>query len=197
MTTESAGQIPGVLARSDVAGAISPHLFGFGAVAAQSATVGVYESYGPRGPRTGAGVGMRAGLAGRAQQQTPRAAGGDADDLARIGLGIQLYATDFDRFPAGLSELYDEYVPSLAVFNSPAGRSEVKAKADIDTRSDYVYVEGLSPTDLSSMIVAYTREGVGSDQLATVVYLDGRVAVLPRGEFQATLAGQLESLTRR
>ena len=68
---------------------------------------------------------------------------------------------------------------------------------DVDAKSDYVYVRGLRPTDLSSMIVAYTKEDVQGGRGRSVLFLDGRVGVLFEAAFQSTLKAQVETMGRR
>ena len=184
------------LSGSDVAAALAPHLFGLGVVSDQSANVSFQESYGPVGPVTGAAIGLVAALQAEAASKAPTTSADDAANLARIGVGLQLYATDFDRFPSRLSELHDEYVGSLDYFNSSGGKGEVKTRDDVDTKSDYVYVRGLRPTDLSSMIVAYTKEHVQGGRGRNVLFLDGRVEVLFEAEFQSALGAQTEAMRR-
>jgi prepilin-type processing-associated H-X9-DG protein len=195
--TESGGEQPGPLAPSEVASAIAPHLFGFGMVSDESRDVSFQESYGPLGPLTGAGLLALATLEGRADAGASRTPEADAANLARIGVGLQLYATDFDRFPTALSELHDEYVGSLEHFNAPGGKREVRAEEDIDTKSDYAYVPGLRPTDLSDMILVYSKEYVHGGRGRNVLFLDGRVHFLPEAGFQATLKGQTSSTAGR
>jgi len=182
---------------ADVATALAPHLFGLGVISDQSGKVSFQESYGPVGPVTGAAIELLAALQAKATSKAPTTPAGDAANLARIGVGVQLYATDFDRFPSRLSELHDEYVGSLVYFNSPGGKGQVKTKDDVDAKSDYVYVRGLRPTDLSSMIVAYTKEHVQGGGGRSVLFLDGRVEVLYEAAFQSALKAQVEAMGRR
>jgi hypothetical protein len=184
------------LSDSEVA-AIAPHLFGLGVVSDRSANVSFRESYGPVGPATGATIRFVAALQAEAASKAPKSATADAANLATIGVGLQLYATDFDRFPSRLSELHDEYIRSLDYFNSPGGKGQVKAKDDIDTKSDYVYVRGVRPTDLSGMIVAYTKKHVQGGRGRYVLFLDGRVVDLRETGFQSALKAQAEAMRRR
>ncbi|MHC4503934.1 MAG: hypothetical protein ACYTFI_11565, partial [Planctomycetota bacterium] len=184
-------------AGADVATALAPHLFGLGMISDQSGKVSFEESYGPVGPVTGAVIELVAALQAKATAKAPTTTAGDEANLRMIGVGVQLYATDFDRFPSRLSELHDEYVGSLAYFNSPGGKGEVRTKDDVDAKSDYVYVRGLRPTDLSSMIVAYTKKDVQGGRGRSVLFLDGSVQVLYEAAFLSTLKAQVEAMGKR
>lgn len=194
---EMPGPFAGSDARAEIARALAQHLFGLGMVSDEREAVSFQESYGPLGPVTGAGMLVAAGLESRVTSEAPQTPEADAANLARIGVALQLYATDFDRFPLSLSELHDEYIGSLDYFNAPGGKREVKARGDVDTKSDYAYVSGLKPTDLSNMILAYTKEHVHGGLGRNVLFLGGRVMFLPEVQFQATLKDQEESLADR
>lgn len=124
--------------------------------------------------------------------------------MQTIGLGLHLYAADFDRFPVNLSELYpDNYVTERDVFMAPTGKRQVFAKDDIDTDSDFVYVRGVRLNDLSETIILYTKSYVHKGEGRTVLLLapipqrlpDGRlvyksVRYMPETEFRTKMAEQ-------
>ena len=55
--------------------------------------------------------------------------------LQQIGLGLQIYAAVFDRYPERLEELFPEYVPELRFFQSPFNPTGVKVQSDIEDKS--------------------------------------------------------------
>ena len=165
------------LGGSDVVGALERNIFGLGVVSGGSGESVFVESCGPVGPMTGAGIGALALLQNAFGESSALAPAKDAENLSRIGVALQLYATDFDRFPARLSELYDEYMDDLKYFMAPGEKRDVKSKDDIDARCDYVYVRGLSPLDLSDSIIAYSRKPLqgARGEGRNVLYLNGKV----------------------
>jgi prepilin-type processing-associated H-X9-DG protein len=168
---------------------ILPHLFGIAGVADSARSQVSMDFYGPLGPVSALVLSSVASITkGVGKPQDPTA---DADRLRAIGAALHLYATDFDRFPTFLSELYAEYLPKLSDFESPYGRRAVKTKEDIDTRSDYVYVSGLAPMDLSNKIIAYGKEYGFGGRGRNVLYLDGNVVFIEEAEFKRLIESQL------
>ena len=106
--------------------------------------------------RLGSGSGARTGASARRQARQSVCLG----QLSQLGVALQLYATDFDRFPVRFSELYDEYLTDFKYFMAPGGKRAVNDKDDIDEKSDYAYASGLTPADLSNMIIAYSKKYV-------------------------------------
>jgi hypothetical protein len=174
---------------SAVASALERHLFGLGVVSGESAQSAFMESCGPVGPVTGAGLGAVALLQNAFGESSADAPKRDAENLARIGVALHLYATDFDRFPSRMSELYDEYMSDLKYFMAPGGERDVRSKDDIDAHCDYVYVRGLAPTDLSDSIIAYSKEPLHSAKGTgrNVLYLDGSTEFRPEAELEDLL----------
>lgn len=174
---------------SALASALQRNIFGLGVVSGESGESTFVESCGPVGPITGAALGAVALLQNSFGESSADAPRRDAGNLTRIGVALHLYATDFDRFPLRLSELYDEYMGDLKYFMAPGAARDVKSKDDIDARCDYVYVRGLSPADLSDSIIAYSRkpldgpEGKGRN----VLYLDGRTEFRRESELEDLL----------
>ena len=80
-----------------------------------------------------------------------------AGKLVRIGVGLHLYAADFDRFPLKLSELHATYVPDLETFEINHRETKIRTGPDIDTKSDFLYISGLSLTDVADRILVYER----------------------------------------
>ena len=156
LISPSGAELPTGLEGSLLVSALERNLFGLGFVSGESGESAFMESCGPVGPVTGAGLGTLALLQnafGEASADAPMA---DAENLTRIGVAIHLYATDFDRFPARLSELYDEYMDDLKYFMTPGAPRDVRSKDDINAHCDYIYVRGLSPADLSDSIIAFS-----------------------------------------
>ena len=190
------GQIPtsvgpaitGPLAGNADLQVIVPHVFGVAGVVDSVRSQVSMDFYGPLGPVSAVVLSSVASITkgvGEPQDYTA-----DADRLRAIGAALHLYATDFDRFPTFLSELYAEYLPKLLAFESPYGRRAVKTKEDIDTRSDYVYVSGLAPMDLSTQIIAYGKDYIFGDG-RNVLYLDGSVAKIDEAKFKLLIKSQL------
>ena len=193
------GQVPtavgpavtGPLARTADMNVIVPRLFGFGGVVDWVRTSVSMDFYGPLGPVTAIGL---ASFGRLGEGEGPPPIEESQEKLRAIGVALHLYATDFDRFPATLSELHSEYLPMLSDFESPSGKDAVNTKEDIDTRGDYVYVSGLSPMDLSSVIILYGKEYLLEGRGRNILYVDGRVGHVEEPEFQLLMERQLGEL---
>ncbi len=175
---------------SAIVSALEKHLFGLGVVVGQSGDSALLiESSGPVGPVTGVGLVSVALLLNSFGEGAADAPDWDAENLARIGVALHLYATDFDRFPSQLSELYDEYMGDLKYFMAPGEERDVKSMDDIDERCDYVYVRGLSPTNLSDAIIAYSRKPLQGPmgKGRNVLYVGGGVEFLLEGRLEEKL----------
>lgn len=191
-----AGDIPtavgpavrGPLAGSAGMGSIVSHVFGFAGVVDSMRSGVSMDFHGPLGPVTAIGL---SSLGRLGEGGGPPPIEEDQEKLRAIGVALHLYATDFDRFPTMLSELYNEYLQEMSAFESPSGRHAVKTKDDIDTKSDYVYVSGRSPMDLSDLVVAYGRKHIFSGRGRNVLYLDGRVDYLGEAVFRDLTERQL------
>jgi prepilin-type processing-associated H-X9-DG protein len=193
------GQIPtyagtaisGPLAGVPEAELAIPSLFGFGLVADESPVLTVNESYGPLGPISGGVMVLAVGMRQSESESGGRRAIEDKDNLRRIGVALHLYATDFDRFPVSLSELYaPQYLQDLKAFEAPGGKGGVNTKDDIDTRSDYVYVNGLTPVSLSDAIIVYDKLHVLGGTERNVLFLDGNVETIPEATFRMMMKAQ-------
>jgi len=183
------------LGGGEVIDALERNIFGLGVVSGGSGESAFVESCGPVGPITGTGIGALALLQNAFGESSAQAPAKDAENLCRIGVALQLYATDFDRFPARLSELYDEYMGDLKYFMAPGEEKDVRSKDDIDARCDYVYVRGLSPLDLSDSIIAYSRRPLQGPRGKgrNVLYLNGKVEF----RLESELDGLLKSAPKR
>jgi len=178
--------------RADIEAAL-PHLFGLGAVSDDSPSTTVQESWGPVGPVTGLGLLLLAGAGGAGVEDDAEVLKLDRAKLQRIGGALQLYATDFDRFPMALSELYaPQYLQDRSAFEAPGGRQAIRDRDDIDTRSDYVYVKGLTPADLSDKIILYSSRVLNSGGIRgrNVLFVSGRAEFVPESSFQMMLQRQ-------
>ena len=164
---------------------------GIGTVADESPLTEIQESCGPLGPVTGGALAMLATMQKSEVQRGGKVNEEDRAKLTSIGVALQLYATDFDRFPMSLSELYaDEYLPSLKAFEAPGGKAAVKTKDDIDTRSDYVYVPGLTPVSLSDSIIVYDKPYVLGNGERNVLFINGLVETIPEATFRLWMKAQ-------
>jgi len=180
---------PGPLTgREDVAAAM-PHLFGMAVAVDSSGQVKTCESHGPLGPLTSAGALALAWLGSKLPSDVEGLRTYSAANLARVGVALHLYATDFDRFPVKLSELCPGYIQQPSMFKS---KGDIKQE-DIDEKSDFVYVGGLAPMDLSDTIIVYDREPVQAGKGRNVLHLDGRVRFYGEEVFQVELARQAEA----
>jgi hypothetical protein len=187
--TPSGDRIQTQLQGSMVASALQRNLFGLGAMLGGLGDSMFIESCGPMGPATGVGIVSVALLEKAFGESSSDAPQKDAENLTRIGVALHLYATDFDRFPSRLSELYDEYLDDLNLFVAPGETKNVKSKDDIDARTDYVYVRGLTPVDLSESIIAYSRKSLHSPtgKGRNVLRLNGRVGFISESKFEDKL----------
>lgn len=119
-----------------------------------------------------------------------------------IGLALQLYAADFDRYPLQLSDLHPSYDRGeLKMYESPFKRNLVLVPADIDNPdvTNLVYVAGKSLQDLAKDIILYEREPTllvksndGTRLLHHVLTIDGKMTGLPRASLERRLGGKAE-----
>ncbi len=120
----------------------------------------------------------------------------------RVGLALQLYAADFDRYPLQLSDLHSNYDKGdLKIFESPFKRNVVNLPQDIDNSdlTNLVYVPGKSLQDLAKDIILYEREPTllvksndGTKLLHHVLTIDGKMSGLPRAALERRLGGKVE-----
>lgn len=132
--------------------------------------------------------------------------------FARIGLAIHLYAADFDRFPARLSDLYPKYIKDLSVFASPFKHNAVKEPADIDNpeKTNLVYLAGKELRGYSRDVQMYEvkptyvpdaargEEVFSADEgvlLYHVLRLNARVNGMPKRNLERLLSGRSEITT--
>jgi hypothetical protein len=123
----------------------------------------------------------------------------------QLGLGLQLYSADFDRFPQQLSELYPNYIKSLTVFEPPFRRNVLKTPQDIDNPalSNLVYVPRRSLQGLGSEILLYEKEPTclvektseGPQLFYHVVTLDGKKTWLTKQALDLRLGGKVDYVT--
>ena len=122
-----------------------------------------------------------------------------ADNMRKIALGLYLYASDFDRFPQSLSDLYPKYISDLKVFESPLKPDAVRTATDIDDpeKSNLKYVPGKGIQDLSEEILLYEiaptgfKVDLGGEMIPGYhcVQLDCKVDVKPKAIIDRRLAG--------
>lgn len=126
------------------------------------------------------------------------------DNFRRIGLAIQLFAADFDRYPAQLSDLVPNYISFTdfrRVFNSPFNPNQVLRKEDVDdpAKTNLKYVPGHSLQDMSRDVLMYEDQptmalftNLGVKSLHHVLQLDGKVRPKSSISLHRLLKGQVE-----
>ena len=83
--------------------------------------------------------------------------------LKAIWRGMELFATEFGRYPLGLSELYPTYVPNASCFLTPDqedGEAKITiAKAEeVEAKTDYRYISGRAPNSVGSTLLIYAAK---------------------------------------
>jgi len=134
------------------------------------------------------------------------------EKFRRLMLALNLYAANFNHFPAQLSELFPAYVKNdwgLKVFESPFKRGAVKAAQDADTPdlTNLVYVSGLTLQDLGRAVLLYEKEPTklvtstseGSKLFHHVLTVDSNMSLLSgkkdymnKSSLDRALAGKIE-----
>ncbi|MCX7803695.1 MAG: DUF3352 domain-containing protein [Planctomycetota bacterium] len=138
----------------------------------------------------------------RARQISARVAA----NMRRIALGLHLYASDFDRFPQALSDLYPKYISDIKVFESPLKPGAVRTAVDIDDpeKSNLKYIPGRGIQDMSEEILLYEvsptgfRVDIAGEMIPGCHYvqLDCRVDVKPKAFIERRLAGLFEATVK-
>lgn len=126
------------------------------------------------------------------------------DNFKRVGLAIQLYAADFDRFPQALSDLVPNYISFTEfrrVFNSPFNPNQVLRKEDVDDpqKTNLVYMPGKSLQDMSRDVLVHEVQptmaqhtDMGVRTLHHILQLDGKVRPKSKVSLERLLKGQME-----
>jgi hypothetical protein len=83
--------------------------------------------------------------------------------LKAIWRGMELFSTEFGRYPLNLSELYPTYVPNAATFLTPeqeAGETKVTiARAEeVDARTGYRYMSGRASNAVGTTVLVYSAK---------------------------------------
>lgn len=126
------------------------------------------------------------------------------DNFKRIGLAVQLYAADFDRFPQQLSDLVPNYISFMdfrRVFNSPFNSNQVLRKEDVDDpqKTNLQYIPGRSLQDMSREVLLREMQptmakfsDLGVITLFHVLQLDGKLRPMSKVRLDRVLKGQME-----
>ncbi|MCW8129348.1 MAG: hypothetical protein KIS92_03100 [Planctomycetota bacterium] len=126
------------------------------------------------------------------------------DNFKRIGLAINLFAADFDRYPQQLSDLVPNYISFTdfrRIFNSPFNPNQVLRKEDVDdpAKTNLHYVPGHSLQDMSRDVILYEEQptfarftDLGVKTLHHVLQIDGKVRFKSTISLQRLLKGQVE-----
>ncbi len=98
-----------------------------------------------------------------------------AENIKQILLGCYLYANDHKgNFPDKLSDLYPNYVSDLKVFQCPAKRKKIRTKNEIDAKTAYILIKGITKKDRFDRVAIYEpieNHGDGCN----VGFVDGHV----------------------
>lgn len=125
----------------------------------------------------------------------------------RLQLALHLYASDFDRLPPALSDLYEGYIKKedLKAFESPFRRGALKGspqELDNPEMTNLVYVPGRSLQGLGSDVLVYEKEPTkllatpdGTRLVHHVITVDGRKTWLPKAALERNLQGKVELIT--
>lgn len=125
----------------------------------------------------------------------------------RLQLALHLYASDFDRLPPTLSDLYDAYIKKddLKAFESPFRRGALKGspqELDNPDMTNLIYVPGRSLQGLGSDVLVYEKEPTkllatpdGTRLVHHVITVDGRKTWLPKAALERNLSGKVELIT--
>jgi hypothetical protein len=129
------------------------------------------------------------------------------ENFKHIMLALQLYASDFDRYPPQLSEIYNYAKKDLSIFESPFRRGAIKSPQDIDDPklTNLIYVPSHSVQDLGSDILLYEKEPTRlhkdpSDGTFKLLYhvltvQSGKRTMMTKNALDRALAGKAEVKT--
>ena len=167
----------------------------------------LYEFSSPTGNLTLAGM-IGSVLYPAINEEKKKKVSGEVDDkFKRINVALQLYASDFDRYPLQLSDLhvpaYDHAQPNeMSLFESPFKRNALAGPQDIDNPelTNLIYIPSRQIQGLAREIILYEREPTmlvkstneGSKLLYHVLTVDGKMTGLPRATLERRLGAKLD-----
>jgi hypothetical protein len=114
--------------------------------------------------------------------------------LKAVWRGMELFSTEFGRYPLSFSELYPTYVPAGSTFLTPEQekldpKATIAEAKDIDAKSGYRYVSGRAPNAVGNTILAYSvKPTVRGTHWC--LYVNGKVLEVPGKVLADTLAGK-------
>ncbi len=115
-------------------------------------------------------------------------------NLKQLILAAIMWADDHDgEFPEKLSDLYPNYVDNVKLFTCPsAGGPKITKKEEIDSRTSYIYVTGLTEASLSDAVVIYEDPSNHRGEGGNVAFADGHVEWLSAEELKPIMARRRE-----
>lgn len=117
------------------------------------------------------------------------------EKLKTIWRGLQLFATDFGRYPLSLSELYPNYVRDLKAFLTPDQERQdppvaIAGAEDIDAKTGYSYVSALKLGASGASVQVYaTKPSAGSIHWCLLV--NGKVGSVSAACLKDVLVGKI------
>jgi len=107
--------------------------------------------------------------------------------------GLETFATDFGRYPLKPSELFKVYVEDSRNFVTPDQEQaempvRIKEAADLNTKSGYSYVSGLSPNSTATTVIMYSAR-TDSRGRHWCLFTSGKVRAVAPDELKGMLKG--------
>ncbi len=125
-----------------------------------------------------------------AEEQREKARG-DAckNNLKTLMLAVRMWASDHDgEFAEKLSDLYPDYVDSVKLFTCPSARgAKITKKEEIDSKTSYIYVTGLTEAGPADAVVLYENPSNHDGEGGHVAFADGHVEWLRAEKMKETV----------
>jgi hypothetical protein len=107
------------------------------------------------------GAGTVGGYVWALDARASREAARHTDSLKTIWRGLEIFATDFNRYPLKPSELFGAYVEDTGCFVTPEQQSDdvpvkIATAEDVNTKSGYAYLPGRSPNAAANILIMYS-----------------------------------------
>ncbi|MEW6355628.1 MAG: DUF3352 domain-containing protein [Planctomycetota bacterium] len=174
------------------------HLFGSVLIVKGEEEGILVESYSPGNSLAGVGGVAIAAAVAIPSLTNARGAARQAkcmSDLRQIGLGIAMYANDFnDQFPPDLKTLHPKYVSTRDVFRCPidnAPRKEQWGDQEVEISYDYIFIPvGLAAVEQPSGTIIAFDSAPRHENKRTALFVDGHVELLTEQIFQERIAAQ-------
>lgn len=117
------------------------------------------------------------------------------NNLKILVLGQNSYAGDHSgEYSEKLSDLYPKYVTRLEIFTCPsAGGPKISSKEEIDSKTGYVLLKGLTDSSPVEEVLMYERPENHRQDGGNVAYVDGQVEWLSRAELERVIEQQADS----